>query len=151
MTIEIKVRRLRESLVDAVVGHKLKREGDEISHSKTILEQQTDKVNLEGTAEDNGVLGAIQRQEGDTVTVGEVLGTLEAGDGAPLADNPEAAPDPAAVGGSSADTTTEPEATDAPGGPPATQAAVAARPAPAESPAEPAADDAASGRAAPAV
>ena len=102
MAIEIKVPPLGESLVDAVVGQWLKGEGDEVSRGETILELETDKVNLEVTAEDDGVLGAIQRQEGDTVTVGEVLGTLEAGDGAPLADNPEAAPDPAAVGGSSA-------------------------------------------------
>ncbi|MGI8963703.1 MAG: 2-oxoglutarate dehydrogenase complex dihydrolipoyllysine-residue succinyltransferase [Thermomicrobiales bacterium] len=123
MAIEIKVPPLGESLVDAVVGQWLKGEGDAINRGETILELETDKVNLEVTAEDDGVLGAIQRQEGDTVTVGEVLGTLEAGDGAPLADNPEAAPDPAAVEGSDTETTTEPESTDAPGGPPATQPA----------------------------
>jgi len=103
MAIDIKVPPLGESLVDAVVGQWLKGEGDEVNRGDTILELETDKVNLEVTAEDDGVLGAIQKQEGDTVTVGEVLGTLEAGGGgsapAPavddngetLADNPEAA------------------------------------------------------------
>jgi 2-oxoglutarate dehydrogenase E2 component (dihydrolipoamide succinyltransferase) len=121
MAIEIKVPPLGESLVDAVVGTWLKGEGDAINRGETILELETDKVNLEVTAEDDGVLGAIQRQEGDTVTVGEVLGTLEPGDGAPLADNPEAAADPAGVSGSTVEKTTEPESTDAPGGPPAAQ------------------------------
>jgi 2-oxoglutarate dehydrogenase E2 component (dihydrolipoamide succinyltransferase) len=79
MAIEIKVPPLGESLVDAVVGQWLKSEGDEISRGETILELETDKVNLDVTAEDDGVLGSIDKQEGETVTVGEVLGTLEAG------------------------------------------------------------------------
>jgi len=82
MAIEIKVPPLGESLVDAVVGQWLKSEGDEISRGETILELETDKVNLDVAAEDDGVLGSIAKQEGETVTVGEVLGTLEAGAGA---------------------------------------------------------------------
>jgi pyruvate/2-oxoglutarate dehydrogenase complex dihydrolipoamide acyltransferase (E2) component len=39
---------------------------------------ETDKVNVEVPAEENGVLGAIARKVGDTVGVGEVLGTLSA-------------------------------------------------------------------------
>lgn len=82
MAIEIKVPPLGESLVDAIVGSWLKGEGDEISRGETILELETDKVNLEVTAEEDGVLSTINHQEGDTVTVGEVLGTLEASAGA---------------------------------------------------------------------
>ena len=82
MAIEIKVPPLGESLVDAIVGSWLKDEGDEISRGETILELETDKVNLEVTAEEDGVLSTINHQEGDTVTVGEVLGTLEASAGA---------------------------------------------------------------------
>jgi len=81
MAIEIKVPPLGESLVDAVVGQWLKSEGEEISRGETILELETDKVNLDVAAEDDGVLGSIAKQEGETVTVGEVLGTLEAGAG----------------------------------------------------------------------
>ncbi|MBA2759471.1 MAG: 2-oxoglutarate dehydrogenase complex dihydrolipoyllysine-residue succinyltransferase [Chloroflexia bacterium] len=81
MSIEIKVPPLGESLVDAVVGQWLKDEGDEIARGETILELETDKVNLDVAAEDDGVLGAIQKQEGDTVTVGEVLGVIEASGG----------------------------------------------------------------------
>ncbi|HYI24999.1 MAG TPA: 2-oxoglutarate dehydrogenase complex dihydrolipoyllysine-residue succinyltransferase [Thermomicrobiales bacterium] len=146
MAIDIKVPPLGESLVDAVVGQWLKTEGDSVSRGETILELETDKVNLEVTAEDDGVLGAIQRQEGDTVTVGEVLGTLTPGDGTPLADNPEATPDPAAVDSSASTKTSEPESTDAPGGPPVAQPAAAAA-----GPAAPSIDDGAAGRAAPVV
>lgn len=81
MAIEIKVPPLGESLVDAVVGQWLKSEGEEVSRGETILELETDKVNLDVAAEDAGVLGSIQKQEGDTVTVGEVLGVIEAGAG----------------------------------------------------------------------
>jgi 2-oxoglutarate dehydrogenase E2 component (dihydrolipoamide succinyltransferase) len=101
MAIEIKVPPLGESLVDAVVGQWLKSEGDAISRGETILELETDKVNLDVTAEDDGVLSAISRQEGETVTVGEVLGTIEAGaapaaSAEPAADKPaEVAPEPA--------------------------------------------------------
>src|SRR5680860_904257 len=91
MAIEIKVPPLGESLVDAVVGQWLKSEGEEISRGETILELETDKVNLDVAAEDDGVLGSIQKQEGDTVTVGEVLGVIEAGEGGG-ASKAEAAP-----------------------------------------------------------
>jgi 2-oxoglutarate dehydrogenase E2 component (dihydrolipoamide succinyltransferase) len=156
MAIEIKVPPLGESLVDAVVGQWLKAEGDAVSRGETILELETDKVNLEVTAEDDGVLGAISRQEGDTVTVGEVLGTLEAGDGQTLAANPEAAPDPAAVDDAASSESTESPAQAAPASDAKEKASVAAAPtrepvqastAPA---AEPAGDDGSS-RAAPAV
>ncbi len=107
MAIEIKVPPLGESLVDAVVGQWLKSEGEDVSRGETILELETDKVNLDVTAEDDGVLQAIQKQEGDTVTVGEVLGLIEAGAGggsngataeadAPAVEAPKEAPAPAA-------------------------------------------------------
>ena len=51
MAIEIKVPVLGESLVDAVVGQWLKAEGEEVSQGETILELETDKVNLDVTAE----------------------------------------------------------------------------------------------------
>ena len=79
MAIEIKVPPLGESLVDAVVGQWLKGEGDAINRGETIVELETDKVNLDVAAEDDGVLSSIQKQEGETVTVGEVLAVLEAG------------------------------------------------------------------------
>lgn len=136
MAIEIKVPPLGESLVDAVVGQWLKSEGEEISRGETILELETDKVNLDVAAEDDGILGTIQKQEGDTVTVGEVLGMIEAGgNGAAKA---EAAP---------AEAASEPEAAESPAPEPA-PAPAATEEAPAEQP--PAGEDGA-GRAAPAV
>ena len=79
MPVEIRVPPLGESLVDAVVGQWLKSEGDPVSRGETIVELETDKVNLDVTAPEDGVLGKIDRGEGDVVTVGELLGTVGEG------------------------------------------------------------------------
>lgn len=104
MAVEIKVPPLGESLVDAVVGQWLKGEGDEVSRGETVVELETDKVNLDVTAAEDGVLSSIDKQEGDVVTVGEILGMVAAGEaGGSTSDNgaaeaaPEAAKEPAAA------------------------------------------------------
>jgi 2-oxoglutarate dehydrogenase E2 component (dihydrolipoamide succinyltransferase) len=82
MPVEIRVPPLGESLVDAVVGQWLKGEGDQVSRGETIVELETDKVNLDVTAPEDGVLGKIERNEGDVVTVGDLLGSVSEGAGA---------------------------------------------------------------------
>ncbi|MFN8591737.1 MAG: 2-oxoglutarate dehydrogenase complex dihydrolipoyllysine-residue succinyltransferase [Thermomicrobiales bacterium] len=82
MAVEIRVPPLGESLVDAVVGTWLKQEGDPVSRGESLVELETDKVNLDVTAEEDGVLSRIDRQAGDVVTVGEVLGLVGASNGA---------------------------------------------------------------------
>ena len=79
MPVEIRVPPLGESLVDAVVGQWLKSEGDSVSRGETIVELETDKVNLDVTAPEDGVLGKIEHGEGDVVTVGDLLGTVAEG------------------------------------------------------------------------
>jgi 2-oxoglutarate dehydrogenase E2 component (dihydrolipoamide succinyltransferase) len=93
MPIEIRVPELGESVVDAMVGVWLKQEGQAVSAGETLVELETDKVNVEIAAEDDGVLQKIHRQEGDTVGVGEVIATVEAGATAtaPAAEQPAAA------------------------------------------------------------
>ena len=82
MAITVKVPALGESLVDAVVGTWLKGEGDAVSTGETILELETDKVNLDVTADSDGVLSKIIAQEGDVVEVGADLAEIEPGAGA---------------------------------------------------------------------
>lgn len=82
MAVEIRVPPLGESLVDAVVGQWLKSEGDSVSRGDTLLELETDKVNLDVAATEDGVLSAIHKQEGDVVVVGDVLGVIGEGSGA---------------------------------------------------------------------
>ncbi len=136
MPVEIRVPPLGESLVDAVVGQWLKSEGEAVARGETILELETDKVNLDVTADEDGVLSSIAHSEGDVVTVGEVLGTITAGaTGGNGASAPAAAEEPAPVA------TPEPVAAAAP---------VAADPEPAPAADAPAPVDG-TGRAAPAV
>jgi 2-oxoglutarate dehydrogenase E2 component (dihydrolipoamide succinyltransferase) len=147
MAVEIRVPPLGESLVDAVVGTWLKKEGDSVNRGDSLVELETDKVNLDVTAEEDGVLARIERREGEVVTVGDVLGLVSGSNGA-------SAPAPDSV-------TVTTAATPAPAPTPAAETPpIAATPPPALAPAPPAlatpaaeddADGAGSGRAAPAV
>ena len=81
MAVEIHVPELGESVADATVGRWLKKEGEEVSAGDALVELETDKINFEVEAEEDGVLESIASPEGDTVNVGDVIGTIGAGDG----------------------------------------------------------------------
>ena len=76
MAIEIKVPEMGESIVEATVGAWVKNEGDQIEAGETILELETEKVNLEVTAPATGTLETVNISEGEIVNVGTVLGTI---------------------------------------------------------------------------
>ena len=76
MAIEIKVPEMGESIVEATVGAWVKNEGDQIEAGETILELETEKVNLEVTAPATGTLETVNIPEGEVVNVGTVLGTI---------------------------------------------------------------------------
>jgi 2-oxoglutarate dehydrogenase E2 component (dihydrolipoamide succinyltransferase) len=78
---EIHVPELGESVADATVGRWLKQEGEPVKSGEALVELETDKINFEVEAEQDGVLQSISKAEGETVNVGEVIGTL--GEGAP--------------------------------------------------------------------
>ncbi len=83
MSIEIKVPALPESVTEATVAEWHKAEGDSVTRDENLADLETDKVVLEVPAIDNGTLVKILVQPGDTVTAGDVLAVLEAGDAAP--------------------------------------------------------------------
>jgi 2-oxoglutarate dehydrogenase E2 component (dihydrolipoamide succinyltransferase) len=97
MAVEIRVPALGESIVDAVVAHWLKQEGDAVAQGEALVELETDKINLEVFAEQSGVLQHIGKQPGDVVSVGDVLGLLAEGAGGSkaAAPAPTAQPTPA--------------------------------------------------------
>ena len=76
---EIHVPELGESVADATVGRWMKSEGDEVKSGETLVELETDKINFEVEAEQDGVLESISKGEGETVGVGEVIGTIGEG------------------------------------------------------------------------
>jgi 2-oxoglutarate dehydrogenase E2 component (dihydrolipoamide succinyltransferase) len=77
MTIEILVPDLGESIIEATVANWIKNEGDQVSVGEALVELETDKVDLEVGAPQDGVLSKILIQSGQDVKVGEVLGMLE--------------------------------------------------------------------------
>src|ERR1700737_1868214 len=76
MSVEIRVPALGESIVDAVIATWLKHEGDAVSVGDALVELETDKVNVEVSAEQSGVLQKIVKKEGDEVAVGDVIGMI---------------------------------------------------------------------------
>jgi 2-oxoglutarate dehydrogenase E2 component (dihydrolipoamide succinyltransferase) len=84
---EIHVPELGESVADATVGRWLKQEGDAVTSGEALVELETDKINFEVEAEQDGVLESISKGEGETVNVGEVIGTI--GEGAAPAEPEE--------------------------------------------------------------
>ena len=65
-----------ESVVEATVAQWIKNVGDAVKAGDDLVELETDKVNQVLQAEADGVLAGIAFNEGDTVTVGAVLGTI---------------------------------------------------------------------------
>src|SRR6266851_9237151 len=76
MSVEIRVPALGESIVDAVIATWLKHEGDAVNVGDALVELETDKVNVEVSAEQSGVLEKIVKKEGDEVAVGDVIGMI---------------------------------------------------------------------------
>jgi len=76
MSEKILVPVLGESISEATVSKWLKNLGDFVNADEAIVELETDKVNLEVPASISGVLSEINSNEGQTVTVGSVLGVI---------------------------------------------------------------------------
>ena len=100
MSIEIIVPTLGASVTEAIVAKWFKSAGDGVTQDEVIVELETDKVNLEVTAETSGVLSEILVGVDENVDVGAVLGRIEEGE-APAAAEPkaEAAPEAKAANG----------------------------------------------------
>jgi len=93
MSSEIKVPTLPESIADALIVTWHKQPGDAVSRDEVLVDVETDKVVLEVPAAEDGVLGEIIEDEGSTVTAHQVIGTIEAGDGAAAGDGDAKAAD----------------------------------------------------------
>jgi 2-oxoglutarate dehydrogenase E2 component (dihydrolipoamide succinyltransferase) len=83
--MDIKVPELSESITEATISAWIKKTGEAVKFGDLLLELETDKVNLEINAQSDGVLEKILKQAGETVRVGETVGTI----GAAAAREPE--------------------------------------------------------------
>ena len=116
---------LGESVVEARVSRWLKQEGDRVSAGDALVSLETEKVDLEVSADMSGVLTSITRREGEDVQIGEILGVIEEGAAsdastaaAPAAVKTEPKPEPKA---------TSPKSTAAPPAAPEPKPAAAAQ------------------------
>lgn len=78
---DISVPTLGESVTEATVGQWLKSAGDTVKRDDVLVELETDKVSVEVSAPEDGVLSEIVAKEGDTVEIGALLGRVNAGSG----------------------------------------------------------------------
>ncbi|MBM0105403.1 2-oxoglutarate dehydrogenase complex dihydrolipoyllysine-residue succinyltransferase [Steroidobacter sp. S1-65] len=85
MTIEIKVPQLPESVSDATLVSWHKKPGEAVSRDENLVDLETDKVVLEVPAPSAGVIKELKVENGATVTSGQVLAILEAGEAAAAA------------------------------------------------------------------
>ena len=79
MSDKILVPVLGESITEATVAKWLKNKGDNVEADEPVVELETDKVNLEVPSPSDGVLSEINAQNGSTVEVGAVLGSIIGG------------------------------------------------------------------------
>jgi len=85
---------LGESVTEATVARWAKKAGEVVKRDELLVELETDKVNLEVVAPEDGVLGEIDAEEGATVLPGQRLGVLSAGAGTASPAPPAAQPAP---------------------------------------------------------
>jgi len=96
MATEIRVPTLGESVTEATIGRWFKKQGDAVAADEPLVELETDKVTVEVPAPVGGVLSEIKVKDGETVSVGALLGSIAEGAGGAKA-APKAAPAKAAA------------------------------------------------------
>ncbi len=88
---DITVPVLGESVTEATVGSWAKAPGDAVAKDEVLVELETDKVSVEVSAAEDGVLTEILAPEGENVEIGALLGRIGAGNGAAAAPSAPAA------------------------------------------------------------
>jgi 2-oxoglutarate dehydrogenase E2 component (dihydrolipoamide succinyltransferase) len=83
MDVELKVPQVGESITEVQIGEWLKRSGESVAEGEPVVVIETDKVTVELPSPAAGRIGQQLKTKGATAKVGEVIGYLEPGDGAP--------------------------------------------------------------------
>ncbi|HEX7708317.1 MAG TPA: dihydrolipoamide acetyltransferase family protein [Thermoanaerobaculia bacterium] len=100
---EIIMPKMGDAMTEGKVIRWYKKQGDAVKKGEPVAEIETDKVNLDLEAEDEGTLGAIAAQEGEVVQVGGLLARILAEGEADEPAEPEAEPEDSAEADDSAD------------------------------------------------
>ncbi|MFX3618211.1 MAG: 2-oxoglutarate dehydrogenase complex dihydrolipoyllysine-residue succinyltransferase [Sporolactobacillus sp.] len=75
--IEVKVPELAESITEGTIVRWLVDVGNSVNQGDDIAEIETDKVNIQISAEHSGILSKIEKAVDETVEVGEVIALLD--------------------------------------------------------------------------
>src|SRR3954453_22910103 len=75
--LEIKVPELAESITEGTIAQWLINVGDKVTKGDSVVELETDKVNIELNAEYSGVVTKLLKEPGDIVEVGDVIAIIE--------------------------------------------------------------------------
>src|SRR3954471_621338 len=73
---EIIMPKMGDAMTEGKVVRWYKRAGDAVKKGEPVLEIETDKVNLDLEAEQDGTIGDVSAGEGQVVQVGGVLATI---------------------------------------------------------------------------
>jgi 2-oxoglutarate dehydrogenase E2 component (dihydrolipoamide succinyltransferase) len=98
MQVEVKVPQLSESVSEATLVAWRKKAGEPVKRDENLIDVETDKVVLELPAPADGVLVKIIKNDGESVTSGDVIAVIDteakgtAAAAAPVAEKKEAAP-----------------------------------------------------------
>lgn len=94
---DIIVPELGESISEGTISKWFVKVGDTVNQGDVLLELETDKVNIEISAEGSGVVSAISKSDGDVVLVGEAIGTIGGAAAAPAPQAPAVEAPPVAT------------------------------------------------------
>ena len=78
---EIIMPKMGDAMTEGRVLKWYKKQGDKVTTGEAVVEIETDKVNLDLEAEEDGVLEAIEVEPGEMVPVGTTLAIVGSGDG----------------------------------------------------------------------
>ena len=77
MLVEVKVPALSESVAEATLVSWHKKAGDYVNRSENLIDIETDKVVMELPAPQSGILSTVLKQDGASVTSGEVIAIID--------------------------------------------------------------------------
>lgn len=125
---DIVVPTLGESVSEATVAKWMKQAGEAVKKDETLVELETDKVSVEVSAPEAGVLSEIVAAEGATVQIGALLGRMGAAGAQPSVAKAEPKPAPEPKGDAKPASAPSPRPTPTPQPQPASAAAKQAPP-----------------------
>lgn len=86
MAIELKVPPVGESITEVQIGEWLKSAGDSVQQDEILVKIETDKVTVDLPSPVTGRLLEIRIAQGQSAEVGDIIGMVEEGASAPVAD-----------------------------------------------------------------